>query len=143
MFRNGIIVRLIAILLLTGLVIAGGVFAYRAGVAQGIAQAPEVAEAIQQGAPVAPIHGYGYPHGFGYRHFNPLGAICFSIFFLFLFFGLLRCVVRPSRRGWGHHGHWGKWEGEVPPMFDKWHKRAHEVPVGVGESTAEEGDKKE
>jgi hypothetical protein len=30
---------------------------------------------------------------------------------------------RPWRHGWRHHG---KWEGGVPPMFDEWHKRAHE-----------------
>lgn len=125
--------------------------AYKAGVAQGIAQAPEVAEAIQQTAenrqPISPMYGhgygqpYGYGYGFGYRHhFNPFSAICFSIFFLFLFFGLLRFTFfSPWRRGWGHHGHgpWGKWEGGVPPMFNEWHKRAH------GEEPAENGDKKE
>ena len=46
MFRNGFIFRLIGVLLLIGLVAAGGFMAYKAGVAQGIAQAPEVAEAI-------------------------------------------------------------------------------------------------
>lgn len=128
MFRNSIIVRLIAAFLLVGLLAAGGYTAYRAGVAQGIAQAPEVADAIQQqGAPVAPMIGYGYPQRFGYHPFHPFGAICFSILFLFLFFGLMKMLFfRRMRHGWGHHGHWkGEWTGGVPPMFDEWHKRAH------------------
>ncbi|MBM4425654.1 MAG: hypothetical protein FJ031_00300 [Chloroflexi bacterium] len=138
MFRNSIIVRLIAAALLIGLLAAGGYTAYRAGVSQGIALAPEVAEAIQQqGVPVAPMVGYGYPQSLGYHHFNPFGAICFSIFFLFLFFGLLKMIFfRRMRHGWSHHSHWKKdWEGGVPPMFDEWHKRAHEVPVGGGEQS--------
>lgn len=139
MFRNGFIFRLIGVLLLTGLVAAGGFMAYRAGVAQGISQSPEVAEAIQRtaesGQPILPMVGYGY--GFGYRHhFSPFGALCFSILSLFLFFGLLKFLFfRPWRHGWAHHGGWSKWEGGVPPMFAEWHKRAH------GESSTEEGEK--
>ena len=137
MFRNGFIFRLIGVVLLLGLVTAGGFMAYKAGVAQGIAQAPEVAAAIEksaengQVAPVPPMmYGYGYPHGYGFgypHHFNPLGAICFSIFFLFLFFGAMKMLFfRRMRHGWGHQGSWRKeWEGNVPPMFDEWHKRAH------------------
>jgi hypothetical protein len=139
MFRNGFVFRLIAVLVLIGLVAAGGYFVYQAGIAQGVSQAPEVAESIEraaeggQGAPVMPMYGYGYPYrGFGYPHhfgFFPLGGICFSIFFIFLFLGLLRFIFfRPWHRGWGYHGYhgpWGKWEGGVPPMFDEWHKRAH------------------
>ena len=151
MFRNGFIFRLIGVLLLLGLVTAGGFMAYKTGVAQGIAQAPEVAVAIEksaengQVAPIPPMmYGYGYPHpqgyGFGYpHHFNPFGAICFSIFFLFLFFGFMKMIFfRRMRHGWGHHGSWKKgWEGGVPPMFDEWHKRAHgEKPMD--EKPAEE-----
>jgi hypothetical protein len=149
MSRNGFIFRLIGVLLLLGLVAAGGFMAYKTGVAQGIAQAPEVAAAIEksaengQVAPVPPMYGYGYgygyphPYGFGYpHHFNPFGAICFSFLFLFLFFGAMRMIFfRRMGHGWGHHGHhgpWGKWEGGFPPMFDEWHKRAH------GEKPAEE-----
>ena len=151
MFRNGFIFRLIGVVLLLGLVTAGGFMAYKAGVAQGIAQAPEVAAAIEksaengQVAPVPPMmYGYGYPHGygFGYPHhfFNPFGAICSSIFFFFLFFGFMKMIFfRRMRHGWGHHGPWKKgWEGGMPPMFDEWHKRAH----GEGEKLADT-DKKE
>lgn len=125
MFRNGFIFRLIGVLLLLGLVAAGGYFAYKAGLAQGIAQAPEVAEAIREGAPVPPMYDYrpyglGYPYHFG---FFPFGGICLSIFFLFLFLGLLRmvfCPWRHSKQNWNR-----KWEGGAPPMFEEWHKRAH------------------
>ncbi|HLA87910.1 MAG TPA: hypothetical protein VJL10_07810 [Anaerolineales bacterium] len=152
MFRNGFIFRLIGVLLLIGLVGAGGFMAFKAGETQGIAQAPAVATAISEAAengqgvpPMAygPAYGYGYhPYSFGYRHhfgFFPLGGICFSIFFLFLFFGVLRMVFfRTWRHACGHHGPWGRhWEGGVPPMFSEWHKRAHD------EKSAEEGDKKE
>ncbi len=143
MSRNGFAFRLIAVLLLIGLAVAGGFMAYRAGVSQGIMQAPEVAKAISQAAqngqpvPVAPMYGYGYPYGWGLRHpfgFFPFG--CFGAFlFIFLFFGLLRFAFRPW--GWGHHGYrgsWGKWEGGVPPMFSEWHKRAHEGPAEDSEA---------
>jgi len=139
-----IFVRAIVFLLVSGLILGGaGMLGYRAGVTRGIAQAPEVATAIEKAAEngqPAPLmyghgYGYGYPQGFygyGYpRHFNPFGMICGSILLLFLFFGLMRIFVfRGMRHGWGHHGSWRKgWEGGMPPMFDEWHKRAHEAPV--------------
>jgi hypothetical protein len=149
MSRKGpfIIFRLIGLLLVIGLIVGGGAMAYRAGVSQGISQAPAVATAISkaaesgQVAPVPPMmYGYGmrgYGHHFG---FFPFGAICGSIFFLFLFFGFIKMMF--FRRMWhgrhGHHGPWGKdWEGGVPPMFNEWHKHAH------GETPAKEADKKE
>ena len=136
------IARLIGFIIMLALVAGAGFMAYRAGVAQGVMQAPEVAAAIESaaenGSAVAPAYGYGYPHGaYGFRHphfFNPFGAICGSIFFLFLFFGLMKMVFfrRMMRHRWGHHhghgehSHCGKnWEGGVPPMFNEWHKRAH------------------
>lgn len=150
MYRNGFVFRLIGVLLLIGLMVAGGLITYKAGAAQGVIQAPAVATAISQAAengqsaPVPPMYGYGYPYrSYGYPHhlgFFPIGGICFSIFFLFLFFGLLRFIFF---RPW-HHGHWHgpwgrKWEGGVPPMFDEWHKRAH----GEKPEDEREGDSKE
>jgi len=153
MFRNGFVFRIIGALLLIGLVAAGGFMAYKAGMTQGISQAPAVATAIAkaaesgQAAPIPPMmyshsYGYGYPmygHHFG---FFPIGAICGSIFFLFLFFGLIKMIFFRGMwyRGWGDHKHgpWSKhWEGGVPSMFNEWHKRAHD------EKPAEEGDKRE
>jgi hypothetical protein len=155
MFRNGLIFRVIGVLLLIGLMSAGGYMAYHAGIAQGVTQAPEVATAIAQaaqngqGAPVPPMYGHGYEYGYGYPMYHhpfgffPFGAICGSIFFLFLFFGLLKMIFFRGmmHRGWdGHkHGPWGRhWEGGVPPMFNDWHKRAHEAPAGGGEKPTEE-----
>ncbi len=141
MFRNGLIFRIIGVVVLIGL-IAGGIFmAFRAGEAQGISQSPAVATAIVQSAesgqpvPVPPMM-YGRPYGYGYpmygHHglFFPFGAICGSIFFLFLIFGLMKLIFFGGmrHRGWeGHkHGPWGRhWENGIPPMFEEWHKRAH------------------
>jgi hypothetical protein len=115
--------RLVGVLLLVGLVIAGGVMAYRAGVAHGIAQAPAVAEAItnaaENGQPL-PLPGYGYGYGYPYYGFRPhFGFFPFAgifgfILFLFLFFGLLRLILfRPwgrhmyGRGPWKEYGPWG------------------------------------
>jgi hypothetical protein len=149
-----IVLRLVALLLLIGLMVGGGYMAYHAGVAQGVSQAPAVATAIShaaengQVAPVPPMafqQSYGYGPGFyplmgGFHHFGffPFG-ICGAILFVFFFFALLRMIFfRPWHRGWGHHGHgpWGRhWEGGAPPMFTEWHKRAHgETPPSDSES---------
>jgi len=153
MSRTGpfIVFRVIGFLLLIALIVGGGAMAYKAGIAQGISQAPAVATAIskaaENGQSVPPMmydrgygHGHPDPYGFGYRHhfgFFPFGIIG-SIFFIFLFFGLLRIVFfRPWHRG-HMHGAWSKdWAGGIPPMFDEWHKRAH------NEKPAKEEDKKE
>jgi len=154
MFRNGFVFRLIGVVLLLGLIAGGGAMAYKAGMAQGISQAPAVATAISkaaesgQAAPVPPMmYGYGQPYGYGYgfdyrHHFNPFGAICGSLIFLFFFFGFLKMIFfRRMHHGWGHHGHhgpWGKdWKDGIPPTFNEWHKHAH------GETPAGEGNKKE
>ena len=157
MFRNGFVFRLIGVVLLLGLIAAGSFMAFKAGEARGITQAPAVATAISkaaesgQVAPVPPMmYGYGHPnpygygYSFGYRHhFNPFGAICFSLIFLFFFFGFMKMIFFRRMRHGGHHKHgpWGKgWEDGAPSMFNEWHKRAHNEG---GEKPADEGDKKE
>jgi len=120
--RGSFVLRLIGVLLLVGLMIGGGVMAYRAGVAQGIAQAPAVAEALSnaaengQGVPVPGYgYGYGYPY-YGFRpHFGffPFGGIFGFILFFFLFFGLMRLIFfRPW--GWHMYGR-GPWKGYGHP----------------------------
>ncbi len=157
MFRNGFVFRLIGVVLLLGFIAAGSFMAFKAGEARGITQAPAVATAISkaaesgQAAPIPPMmYGYGHPnpygygYSFGYRHhFNPFGAICFSLIFLFFFFGFMKMIFFRRMRHGGHHKHgpWGKgWEDGAPSMFNEWHKRAHNEG---GEKPAEEGDKKE
>ncbi|MBI3176345.1 MAG: hypothetical protein HYZ25_21685 [Chloroflexi bacterium] len=131
--------------ILSGLVLVAAIagiafFAFQAGVAQG---SPVTIQAPSGESAQMPY--YGMP--FGYRGFHPMpffGFGCFGIliplFLLFLAMRAFRFAFWGPR--WGHHmhghgpwgrGHWG--EGNVPPMFDEWHKRAH------GETPAE--DKKE
>jgi hypothetical protein len=138
--KNGsfIWVRVLGALLVLGLIVGAGAFGYRAGMAQGTLQAPVVAKAIEKAAEngqIAPqmmvprSFGYGYsPMPFHRHGFNPIGAVCFSIFFLFLFFGAMKMLFfRRTMWGEGHmHGPWSRhWEGGFPPMFNEWHKRAH------------------
>ena len=162
MFRNGLVFRVIGVLLLIGLIAAGGFMAFKAGQVNGITQAPAVATAISKAAengesanlpPMMYNNGFGHGYGHGYsmhggHHFGFFpGGICFSIFFIFLFFGLLKMIFFGRMHHMRHHGghwrgSWGKdWEDGVPAKFNDWHKRAHEVPVGGGEKPEE--DKKE
>ena len=159
MFRKGLVFRVIGVVLLIGLIAAGGYMAYHAGIAQGVAQAPAVATAISKAAESAQstnlppmMYGREYGHGFGpgypmmYDHhgfgFFPLGGICFSIFFLFLFLGLLKLIFFGRMHRGGHmHGPMGRhWEDGVPPMFSEWHKRVHKDPAesDAGESKPSE-----
>lgn len=123
--RGSFIVRTVGVLLLVGLLVAGGAMAYRAGVSQGIARAPEVATAISNAAEngvAAPVpgyvYGYGYPY-YGFRpHFGffPFGGILGFILFFFLFFGLMRLIFF-RRWAWGYgrmHGQ-GPWKGNPGP----------------------------
>ena len=145
--RGSFALRLIGILLLVGLMIGGGAMAYRAGVAQGIAQAPEVASAISsaaqngQGLP-APAYGYGY--GYPFYGFHPhFGFFPFGIFgfilFIFLFFGLMRLIFfRPWAWHYGHmHGR-GPWKGYGGPWGTPPWAREDEAEA---EANAEKEDK--
>jgi hypothetical protein len=149
-----ILFRVLGALLVLGLIAGAGAFGYRAGMAQGITQAPAVAAAIEKAAEngqPAPAPFTMYQRGFGYGYspmpfhhfgfFNPFGAICGSILFLFLFLGAMKMLFfrRMMWHGSHHmHGPWGKnWEDGVPPMFNEWHKRSH------GEKPESEESKKE
>lgn len=121
--RGSFVLRVVGALLLVGLMIGGGAIAYRAGVAQGIAQAPAVADALSNAAEAGqplpvPGYGYGYPY-YGFRpHFGffPFGGILGFILFFFLFFGLLRLIFfRPWVWHYGSmHGR-GPWKGYGGP----------------------------
>ncbi len=115
-FIGGVLLVLVLIL---GAVIVGA-YAYTAGVAQGIAESGKL-----PATGIAP-YPYGY-HPFGWG-FGFLG--CFApILLVFLLMMLMRAFFWHGPR-WGMYRHWGK-EGygarDVPPMFEEWHKRAHET----------------
>ena len=135
-----IVARIVSVLVLIAAIAGIGFFAFRAGVAQG---SPITIEAPSGQSVPAPYYGYGYgmpfhrPFGFGLGCFGPFLAL----FLIFAAFKAFRFAFWGPR--WGHHmgGHWGRrWEGGAPPMFDEWHKRAHNVPAGDGEPAE---DKKE
>jgi|SRR5579859_6031684 len=131
--------RVIAALLLVGVLVAIGVGVYNAGVSQGIAQN---VTAVASGVPVA---AYGYYPGYIGQHWGwGLGGFgFFGIFFwivgILLIFTLLRAAF-----GWGRYGHhhdrWGgygsgRWNQPGPDdprreMLDRWHREAH----GTGSS---------
>lgn len=139
---NNVGLRIVAALVLVAAIAGIGFFAFRAGVAQGspiTIQAPS-----GQTAPAPyPYYGYGMPFhpwgfGFGFGCFGPLLAL----FLLFIAFRAFRFAFWGPRWGWGHHhgghGRWGRgWENGVPPMFEEWHKRAHNVPGASGEQPEE------
>ncbi len=117
---NGrIVVRILLVLVLIAAALGIGVYVYNAGFAQGL---------VESGKLVAPAAGavpYFYgpwfyrPFGFG---FGLLGCL-FPLLFFLLFFGLLRGFF--WRGGWGGpRGYWGR---GVPPMFEEWHRQAHEA----------------
>ncbi|WKZ48944.1 MAG: hypothetical protein QY306_06205 [Anaerolineales bacterium] len=125
---NGkIVLRVVAGLVLLGVIAAIGFLAFQAGVAQG---SPITIEAPSgESVPMPyPQYGYGYgvpfrgPHfGFGFGCLIPL----FGLFLLVLALKSFRMMMWGPRWGWGgRHGGWG--EHGVPPMFEEWYKRAHE-----------------
>lgn len=146
MFRRHLWLRIGGVIILIGLLLGVGFMAYRMGVAQGLAQSPEMAQAFEkagengQAFPVPFMFGRGhgmvspFGHG-GMMGFFPFGAICGGIILLVLFFGALRLIFfRPRPMPWGpcgpygygphgghhgfHHGHHGQpWGG--PPWAEK------------------------
>ena len=141
----------IGFLFIAGLVIGGAVVAnvaYQVGVTTAVnvatASAPD-------GAVVTPVvpgaypygYGYGYGPGWGHGGFGIFGILA-GLFFLFLFFGLIRAAFwrGGGGRGWGGPGAWGgpggpggpgRW-GEHDPRnrfhetFEDWHRQAHGEP---------------
>ena len=125
--------RIVSALVLLAAIAGIAFFAYQAGVAQGSPVTIEAPSGDTNAVPVPYPH-YGYGYGMPFHHPFGYGFGCFGIFILlFLFFIAIkafRMMVWGPRWGWGgHHGHWGRhWDGDVPPMFDEWHKKAHDAP---------------
>lgn len=119
--RGGFFGLLLAILVIA--VVAGvGVYAYDMGIAQGTAGGARL-------LPPAATDVAPYPYYYRPFFFHPFGIFgCIApLFFFILIFGLIRAMFWRGHWGWGRHMHGGHWgEHGVPPMFEEWHKRAHE-----------------
>ena len=135
----------IGFLIVAALVVGGSLVAsvaYQAGVSTAVTT---VAATAPEGTVVTPVvSAYGYPYGYGYGpgwgwHGGfPFFGILVGLFFLFLFFGLLRAAFgrgrgwygpgggygRYGRGGWGDHEHNGErpWERQAREMHDAWHR---------------------
>jgi len=142
---NKIALRIVSALVLIAAIAGIGFFAFRAGVAQGSPVTIQAPSGDANAAPAPyPYYGYGmrlhHPFGFGLGCFGLL----IPLFLFFLAMKAFRFLFWGPRWGWGHHRHgpWGRhWEGGVPPMFNEWHKRAHNIPEGGDEQP--EDSKKE
>jgi hypothetical protein len=115
------------------LVIAAiGLVGYQIGVTQAIATQ------VPAGAP--PVAYYGYPYHFGFGFFGFL----IPLFFLFLFFGLMRAAFGGRRNGGSHY--WGArgWSdgtgGPARERIEALHRELHgEKPTTGGPSSGPSG----
>ncbi len=135
--KSSIVVRVVAVLLLVGLLAAAGIAAYRFGYTQGYAQGATVTAGDE--TPFRQFPGFwpGVGH-FPMMHmrfaFMPFAGLCGLFFFGLLFVGLLRLVF------WGPRP-W--WRPGMPPM----HAHGYPPPWGAppwcppaGEAEKPEGD---
>ena len=135
---NRTILAILAVLVLIAGAVGIGVYAYNAGVAQGLVDSGRLVAPAPGAAPGTvpyPYYGYGpffgRPFGFG---FGFLGCL-FPLLFFILLFALIRGLFWRGRWGWGPYGPRGNWSQGVPPPFEEWHRRAHESNVGQGTET--------
>jgi hypothetical protein len=130
--------RVLGVIVLAALAIGLGGAIFQTGYLAGVAADGGVAPVV-----VGPGYGYGWGWGFGGGLFHILGFL----FFLFLFFAILRAVFggwgRGRRNGgwggswgpgYGHHasGRLGPWEERAREAHDEWH-RQHDAG-GAGSS---------
>jgi hypothetical protein len=97
--------------------------AYQAGLMRG--QAESGLPAPPQAGP--PPGATPYPYYYGPYWHRPFGffGFLFPLLFILLLFALLRGAFWDGRGPW-HYGY-GAWKsGGVPPVFEEWHRRAHE-----------------
>jgi hypothetical protein len=119
-----IAIGILVALLVIGAVAGVGVRIYDMGVARGLAESGRTPTPPSGGPPpnYGPYPYYGpFYHGpFGFGFFGLL----FPVLFLFLIFALVKGLFWRPWRWHGPGGH-GSTRG-VPPMFEEWHRRAHE-----------------
>lgn len=125
MNRKIVLGVLLALVLIAGAV-SIGVYSYNAGVAQGLVESGKLTD-LPAGAEgrVYPFYGgpffFHRPFGFGF-----LGCLGPLLFF-FLIFALFRGLMWGGPWGRGHGWRHGPWQKGVPPMFDEWHRQAHQT----------------
>ena len=131
----------IGFLVVAALVVGGGVVAnvaYQVGVTTAVNVAAANAPDGSVVTPVVPgAYPYGYGYGPGWGHGGPgIFGILVGLFFLFIFFGLIRAAFwrGGGGRGWGGGGPggWGEHGGRsrFHDTFEDWHRRAHGESAG-------------
>ncbi|MEW5958269.1 MAG: hypothetical protein AB1801_11125 [Chloroflexota bacterium] len=125
MNRRVVLGILLALALIAGA--AGlGAYAYNLGVAQGLVQSGKLSDL----PPGAEMRAYPYYYGGPFWFHRPFGfgfLGCFGpLLFLFLIFVLFRGLWWGGRWGHGHGWSHGHWDRGVPPMFEEWHRQAHQ-----------------
>lgn len=123
MNRRIVLGVLLALVLIAG-VASLGVYAYNAGIAQGLAESGKLATLTpEEGARLYPYYGgpFWHPRPFGFGFFGCFGPLLFIL----LIFLLVRGLVWGGPWGRGHGWRHGPWDQGVPPMFDEWHRQAH------------------
>jgi hypothetical protein len=151
--------RIFFILLIFGLLAAGGLVLFRSGWAQGF-QAGVITAGAGEGAPQLapeqapffPLYPYTYGPHFGYPGFFPPFGLCFGIGFTLLLFFLIAGLFKTwSWRRWagsgrGHTGHgWGygpppPWGIEWQEHYERWAKEQEEKhgPTSESEKTEDQ-----
>ena len=129
----GGIVLLVAVVLGAAAI---GYLAYNAGVVEGITQTAAGEALPGEAGKISP-----HFHGHGIRSFGPASFLlwCLAVPFLFFFFfGAMKMVFSPWRRGgWGHGwGGWGMKGGPWRERAEEWHRQMHEAEDKTDEGTA-------
>jgi len=126
---NNIFGRIVAGLVLLAVIGGIALFAFNAGVAQGVAtKLPQ--SATQPGTMPYPYYGMHMMPFFGFP-FGGIFGFLIGLFVLFFVFRLISFIVFGPRWGWGgghmyrHMWRHGWDENGVPPMFKEMHDRAH------------------
>lgn len=110
--RNLVVWRVIGSVILLALLAGGFYLVYRAGFAQGMYRAPEMAEVLPEAfengwMPMHRFDTFRAPmYGMHGRGFFPVGGLFGLILALFLFAGLIRLLFFPHRpHAWGYPPH--------------------------------------